>query len=114
MDIITFIIIRIRGFVQWQNDIWANQCSTSALRGRQESKARIRRASTDAAAGKTSTGEKWITANAVYDRPVEISVKLDSGPVEAAFERSDTLTVTGLTAEIINLRPLSRFRRSGR
>lgn len=65
-------------------------------------KTQIGWASSDAVAGKTIANVRFITANAIYDCPVEIPVKLDGGSITAAFEDANTLTVTGLPADIAN------------
>ena len=65
-------------------------------------KTQIGWASSDAVAGKTITNVRFITANAVYDCPVEIPVKLDGGSITAEFADANTLTVTGLPADIAN------------
>ena len=65
-------------------------------------KTQIGWATADAVAGKTITNVRFLTSNTVYDCPVEIPVKLDGGSITAVFEDANTLTVTGLPADIAN------------
>ena len=58
--------------------------------------------SSDAVAGKTITGLKFITTENVYTAAVEIPVKLKSDPITAAFDDANTVTVTGLPEDIQN------------
>ena len=65
-------------------------------------KTQIGWASADAVAGKTITDVKFITQNNVYTAEVNIPVKLDGGSITAEFADANTLTVTGLPADIAN------------
>ncbi len=53
-------------------------------------------------AGKNITNVRYYTQTAVIDYPVNISVKEDGGAITAAFDDANTLTVTGLPADIAN------------
>ena len=58
--------------------------------------------SADGVAGKTITNVRFITWNGIYDCPVNISVKLDGGAIEASFDSVNTISVTGLPEDIEN------------
>ena len=63
-------------------------------------KTQIGWASPGSVAGKTITKVRFLTRNSVYDCPVTIPVKRDSGPITAEFRDTTTLAVTGLPADI--------------
>ena len=52
--------------------------------------------------GKTITNIRYITQSAVIDYPVEITLKQKGAEITAAFEDANTVTVTGLPADIAN------------